>query len=315
MHIFTTISPVLAMILLGYLLRRQGFFSEQTVRELARLVYWVGLPCLLFYKISTSTLDLSVCGRIYGVLLAGLLVCIAAAYGLCRIFRIPGQSVSAVVQGSFRANLAFIGLPVVMYSFSNAPPEAAAGVETVAVVLLALMVLTNNVAAVILFLVHQHTVSVKAAGKILTGLVTNPLLIGSAAGLLAGRFMDHMPVTIERTLSGFSQMVLPLALISVGATMARRTITQHLFPAVMASVIKLGLYPLIGFLIARYVIVLSSEHLRLAMIFMACPTAASSYILAGQLGGDRQLTAAIVVVSTVLSIISLSLAVAWPSWP
>ena len=104
-------------------------------------------------------------------------------------------------------------------------------------------------------------------------------------------------------------MVLPLALISVGATIANQKITHHLFPSILASTIKIGIYPIVGFLLARYVVGLNDEHLRLAMIFMACPTAATSYILADQLGGDRQLTATIVVVCTILSFISLSIVV------
>ena len=309
MHILTTISPVLVMILLGFVLRKKGFFSEPAVRELSSLVYWVGLPCLLFYKISTSRFYLAVCGRIYTVLLAGLVCCIAAAYLLSALCRIPKDSVSAVVQGAFRANLAFIGLPVVMYSFSDSPDDVAGAVQTVAVLVLALMVLTNNVVAVILFLLHQHTLSRKAVTKILTGLLTNPLLIASAVGIIAGHFIEQLPVVAERTLAGFSQMVLPLALVSVGATMADQKITHHLLPAILASFIKVGLYPVVGLLTVRCAIDRSEENLRLAMIFMACPTAASSYILAGQLGGDRQLTATIVVVCTLLSFISLSLAV------
>ena len=309
MHIVTTISPVILMILLGYLLRRKNFFSEHTVKELSSLVYWVGLPCLLFYKISTAAFNLAVCGRIYSVLLTALLLCILTAYILAKLFAVSKESVSAFVQGSFRANLAFIGLPVILYSFSDASAQTADSIQTLAVFLLALMVLTNNSIAVVILLAHQHRFDRNAIGKIVRGIVTNPLLIASAAGLLASRLMEHMPVFLDRTLSGFSQMVLPLALISVGATIAGQKITHHLFRAVLASVIKLGVYPIIGFLIARHIFLLSDEHMRLAMIFMACPTAAASYVLADQLGGDRQLSASIVVVSTLLSIISLSIAV------
>ncbi len=309
MHILTTLSPVFAMVLLGYLLRRKGYLSAQTVRQLSWLVYWAGLPCLLFYKISTSPLNLPACGRIYSVLLISLAGCIGAAYVLSRIFRIPSGSVSAVVQGSFRGNLAYIGLPVVVFSFAEAPGETAASIEAAAVVVLALMVLANNAAAVPLFLLHQHRISRQVLRKIIVGIVTNPLLISSAAGLLVGCLIGRLPAVADRTLSSFSQMVLPLALLCVGAAIAGPTRTGRLFPAVWASLIKVGLCPLIGLAAARYLLPLSPEQLRLAMIFMACPTAAASYILADQLGGDHELTAAIVVLSTILSIGSLSVVV------
>lgn len=309
MHIVTTLSPVFVMILLGYFLRRRNCLSEQTVRQLAWLVYWVGLPCLLFYKISTSSFNLADCGRIYSVLLISLAGCILAAYVLSKLPGIRPRSVSAVVQGSFRGNLAFIGLPVLMYSFSEAPSEVSSSVQVTAVFVLALMVLTNNAAAVPLFLLHQHSLNRQAIRKIIFGIVTNPLLVSSAAGLAFGFFVKAMPAAADRTLSAFSEMVLPLALISVGATIANQKISDTWFPAVLASVIKVGVCPVLGFLAARYLIVLDPEHLRLAMIFMACPTAAASYILADQLGGDHELTAAIVVLSSMLSAVSLSVVV------
>lgn len=309
MHILTTLSPVFVMILLGYLLRRRDFLSEETVRQLSRLVYWVGLPCLLFYKISISAFNLADCGRIFAVMMISMIGCIFLAYGLAMLFRVRARSISAVVQGAFRGNLAFIGLPVLVYSFSGATADAAGTVQVTAVFVLALMVLANNVAAVPLFLLHQHKMNRQVIRKIVFGILTNPLLVSSAAGLAVGFFVKTLPVAADRTLSAFSQMVLPLALISVGASIADQKITHTLFPAVLASVIKVAVCPLIGFLAARHWISLGPEHLRLAMIFMACPTAAASYVLADQLGGDQQLTAAIVVLSSVLSVVSISIVV------
>jgi predicted permease len=42
------------------------------------------------------------------------------------------------------------------------------------------------------------------------------------------------------------------------------------------------------------------------LLFLACPTAAASFTLAGKLGGDEALAASCVVVSTALSILSIS---------
>lgn len=306
MHTITTVSPVIVMILMGYLLRRKNFFSESTVKQLSSLVYWVGLPCLLFYKISTTSFNFAVCGRIYLVLLTAMLFCILAAYILTKLFAIPKESVSAIVQCSFRGNLAFVGLPLLMYSVSDASAEIANFTQTQAVFLLALMVLTNNCIAVMIFLMHRHAFNYKAIGKISLGIVTNPLLISSASGLLFGHFVEKMPVLLERTLSPLSQMVLSLALVCVGATVANQKISHHFFPALLASFIKLGVYPLVGLLIARYVFFLPYENMRVAMVFMACPTAAASYILANELGGDHTLTATTIAICTVLSVISLT---------
>jgi predicted permease len=307
MQVVTTLGPVFVMIMLGYLLRRWKFLSECTVRELSSLVYWIGLPCLLFYKTAATRFLPADCGRVYGVLLISLAGTVAAAYGLARMFRIAPAAVSAVVQGAFRGNLAYVGLPILLYSV---PESQAAAAETTAVFVLALMIVANNAVAVPVLLMHQHMFSARAMRKIAVGIGTNPLVLACAAGLAAGHFINSLPAAVNRTLSGFSQMVLPLALISVGAAIREKTLRHHLPPAILASVLKLGICPLIGYWAACCLIPLRPEHLRLAMIFMACPTAAAAYVLAEQLGGDQELTAAIVTLSSVLSILSLSIIVA-----
>ena len=47
------------------------------------------------------------------------------------------------------------------------------------------------------------------------------------------------------------------------------------------------------------------------LVYLACPTAVASYVLADIFGSDRELAAHIIVVSTLLSAVSLSLIVAF----
>ena len=54
MHVLDTLAPVFAVIALGAALRRTGFVSDELLRGLNRVVYWVALPALLFGKIATA---------------------------------------------------------------------------------------------------------------------------------------------------------------------------------------------------------------------------------------------------------------------
>jgi hypothetical protein len=69
--------------------------------------------------------------------------------------------------------------------------------------------------------------------------------------------------------------------------------------------LKVALLPLLGWPLGRW-IGLSLDELRITLLFLACPTAAASFTLAGKLGGDEALAASCVVVSTALSILSIS---------
>ena len=75
--------------------------------------------------------------------------------------------------------------------------------------------------------------------------------------------------------------------------------------AFTASVLKVAVAPLLAWPIGWWA-GLSLDELRIVLLFLACPTAAASFTLAGKLGGDEALAASSVVLSTALSVLSLS---------
>ncbi|MFT5128328.1 MAG: putative permease [Rhodothermales bacterium] len=118
-----------------------------------------------------------------------------------------------------------------------------------------------------------------------------------------------LPVPIDRTLSSIGDMSLPLALLSVGASMCQFGIHGRIASVVSAALIKTVLTPLIGLGIAR-IIGIDPLATYVALIFLAAPTAAASYVMAVEMDGDDKLAASCVVVSTLMSLLSLSVVVA-----
>ena len=100
-----------------------------------------------------------------------------------------------------------------------------------------------------------------------------------------------------------------LAALTIGATLAEEKISGQFRNAVWASLIRVGVGPVIGILLLP-ILALTDEQARVAMIFLACPTAVASHILTDQLGGDTELSAKIVALTTIFSIVSLSVIVA-----
>ena len=80
---------------------------------------------------------------------------------------------------------------------------------------------------------------------------------------------------------------------------------------------KLILLPGIGVLLLRYGQITGLDF-RLTVILLACPTAVVTYIMSSELGGDKELSASIIMLSTLISMFShprLDLddwAVKWP---
>lgn len=306
-QIVNTLFPVFFIILLGVFLRRFGFISPDLARGVNRLAYWVGLPCLLFYAIAEASYDFHVAGKTFFVVLVSTIVCVGVGYLAAWVMRVPVSGWGTYVQGAFRGNLAFVGLAVVIYSFDGAANAAAMG--AVAVLVLALIVPVYNVICVAILLVSRHEVDRRIFGRVVKGIAGNPLIIACVGGVVYSFLFASMPVAVSRSLSAVGQMALPLALLGIGATLAeRKHVTEGVGVALSASIIKIVVSPLAGFLVALLV-GLGAGEMRIALIMLACPTAVASFVLTEELGGDGPLAARIVVVSSVLSAISLAVVV------
>ena len=309
MDIINTVFPVFLVIALGAILRRRHFISADLVAGLNRLVYWVALPTLLFYKIATANYDYGTVGKTFFVMLAGTLASIAAAYVIAVVMKIPTASIGTFVQGSFRSNLLYVGLPIVIYSFSDSANFGSDKAATLAIVVMAPLVPIYNIAAVLVLLAGRHKLDRSVPGKIFRRIITNPILLACVTGALYQLIFPPLPKVIVRACSAVGQIALPSALLGIGATLATGKIAGRRTYALTSSLIKVLLAPLAG-LLAALLLALGPAETRVALILLACPAATVSYIMAEQLGGDDKLAASIVLISTILSIISLSLVVA-----
>jgi hypothetical protein len=309
MHIIDTVIPVFAVILLGYLLRRYNFIHAEMVSGLNRLVYFAALPALLFYKISQAEYDYEAAARTFAVVAGGMVGASVIGVIVAFIMRIKPANIGTFVQGCFRGNLVYVGLPVLLYSLSAIAGEDRARVETIVILVLAMIIPVYNITSVIVLLGSKHKLSWRVFGRIGRELVRNPLIIACVAGVLYSIFFDRLPMVLDRSFAVVGQMAMPLALIAIGATLVRG-IGGRGVAALTAAFIKTMVSPAVGFGVAM-LIGLGGPERTAAMIFLACPTAVASYVLTDQIGGDKQLAASIVVMSTILSALSLSLVVGY----
>jgi malate permease and related proteins len=298
--------PVIIILSLGLILRKTGFLSADFTSGLGRLAYWVGLPAYLFYEISAMDKGLTEALESFGVMMFGMAAAIIAATAICLIFSVNRSYIGSFIQGSFRTNIAYIGIPVVFYSFAEHNAGMRNDIARTCILTLAMCVPAYNIISVIVLLITEPSAGGRQFFKTLQKIAANPLIISVALGLLFSRLGLKMPVYLNRSFDAVTGLVLPAALLCVGATIAQTRFSWSLMGySLTASLIKVGLCPLAGYFAADWFGLADSQRLAL-MLLLASPTAVSSYILAEQLNGNKELSASIVVSSTIISFISFA---------
>jgi len=300
MDVFNALAPVFFIIALGAILRASGFMSALMTEWSSTLTYWVALPALLFFETSDVQFGFRQYADVFLVLLGGIVASLITGYLAAWLMQLPVARTSALVQAAFRGNLAFIGLPVVVYGLGEGNSE----VIKLAVLIVAAMLPINNSLAILVLIDGEHRFSVRSMGMLLKRVMANPLILACLAGLAVAGMGWRLPLAAARTLDPLGNMALPLALINIGSTLNIRQVTGSLSPIITASLIKVALGPLAGYGLASLA-GLGGDELRVILIMLACPTSSSSFVMAAYMGRDTGLTAGAVVLSTALSFISL----------
>jgi predicted permease len=309
MHIINTLAPIIVLVGLGAILRLSGFYDSAFCRELNRLVYWVGVPCLLFTKTAQSTVPLDTAIRLFFCLALVTFICVVLGYFSGWMLRLPAPSMGAFVQGAFRGNYVYVGLPVILYALSPLGHTPDPHTASLAVLAIAPLIPLSNVIAVVVLLLGQPRESSswsRYLRRIVKSVITNPLLIACVAGLAYMLTGLELPAVVERSCSLIGQMALPLALLSTGASLSFSSLRGGKAATAVASLLKVVAAPLLGLLLAP-LFGLSGQELVIVLIYLACPTAVVSFVMAEQLKADHVLTGNIILVTTMLAMPGLAL--------
>ncbi|QBG47483.1 AEC family transporter [Verrucomicrobia bacterium S94] len=307
MFIINSIAPIFILILLGKVLQKTGFMPEVFFKSLSRFVFWFALPSLLISSISEADLDFPTISKILLLFSLGTLFSMAFAWGISKILKLPDPKAGSFIQGAFRGNGAFVGLPVIAYSLGSIDASA----ELLGTVVLAPVVIVFNVLAVTVLLRYgkeKHTAG-DSLTTFLLQMVRNPLIMSCVTGITLNLLDLHLPLFLNRSLEALGRAALPMILMSIGASLAVEKLKGAASPSLISSLIKVVVAPAIGFLLAGFFDLTTTEKM-IAIFYLGCPTAGMSYVMAEVMGTDATLAARIIALSTLLAAITLPVIIA-----
>jgi len=294
---FEVIAPLLVLMLLGGFLRKVKVFDENTVKKMNAAIFKAFLPTLIFYNLYKSSIDdvKDVGTALYasGVLIGAYLL---SAFIVCAVEKDNAKR-GAMVQGMCRSNFVIFGAPLCI----SICGEGIAGKISVAV---AIVIPVINILSVItLEFFRGGKPSIR---KMLKGVITNPLIIASAIGIVVLLSGIKLPALAEKSVSDVSKIATPLALILLGASVNLGSIKGNLKQLIIAVTGKLIVIPLVG-ITGAVLLGMRGGDVALLIAALASPTAVSSYPMALQMDSDSELAAQIVAFDTTICIITVFL--------
>lgn len=302
-----TLAPVFLLIAAGVALQATGFVSAGFLKEANRVTYWLGLPALLFSQLANSFGQGGSGGLMLTVMLTATVVVIGAGYGVAALLRVPGAAAGTFVQGGFRGNLAFVGLPVI-FSLPDTPLAGGVSARTAAVLTVAPMMVAYNLAGVVVLLLSQHRLGWGMAGPFLRQLATTPPLLATLAGIGWALSGWTLPAAVDKAFTALGEMALPLGLLGVGGSLVTVKLGANWRTPLASALVKTLLSPLLGWAVGR-ALGLGAAELKMVLILMACPTAIISYTMTLELKGDEALAAGAITLSVPASLLSLAVIV------
>ena len=291
--------PIFLVMVMGYCLRRLGMVDDSFVKTLNKFNYTVTLPFLVFRDLSEADFY-SVWDTRY-VLYCFLvtLITIIGIWLLAGLIFPNRDCLGEFIQASYRSSAAVLGIAFIQNIYGNSGMAPLMIIGTVP--------LYNVAAVLVLSFTGPHARGLDKASlrKSLKGILTNPILIGIALGVLTSVCRIDFPVMIDKTINHIAVLASPLALLGLGAGFEGRKAIKQLAPTAAASALKLVVLPALFLPLAVY-LGFTQEKLVAILVMLGSPTTASCYIMAKNMGHEGTLTSSTVVATTFLSSITLT---------
>lgn len=306
------ISPLLlslfGLVAVGQLLRLTGALPPGASDVLARVIVRVTMPALIVGILADARYDPALLPML-AANTAALLAALALAVLLLRALGAPRPAQGAAGLVASFANTAFLGLPVILALFPGRPGPATAAViiDTVDTTIL-LLTFGTAFAGAMAGAAATEPLAARLRRSVVA-LATQPMLVAVVVGMGLALAGVSLPPTLARPLAQIGQATPTLAFLTIGLGLDLRSLRGQAPALAGIAVIKLIVAPAITCLLLLALDV-RGEIARASVLQSAMPTAVVSAIIAASAGCDARLAAAAAVVTTLLSLLTLPLAVA-----
>ena len=343
---FNAVMPIILLILLGVFARRKGFLEPPMLRKVNTFNFRFNFFAMMFMNLYEVESIRQMPVRMGVFMIASH--CLLVLLGIILSGFLTGERFrrGVLVQALFRSNYAIIGIPVTVALVGDIGGQIASFLQLP-------VVLFYNMVSVLLLSYYsdyeaqyrlygegplaesnQSREEQKKAmaqksgvdfGKILKGLVTNPLIQGLLTGMVVLLIREVIPRGVDgelvfsmrndlpwlySSLQSLARMATPLALIVLGGQLEMKEIKGYRKELIAGVLMRLVGAPAVGFSLLYVAVrlgllVVGRPEIAVVVAIFGSPLAVSSIVMANEMGGDGHLDGQIVVWSSIFGMLSL----------
>jgi malonate transporter and related proteins len=295
-HIFSSLIPIFALIIFGYLFKKISFPSHDFWPMADKLTYYILMPSLLILTLSQAKFENNSFELILSSTIAIFLTLLTLVI-FNKFNQTNSSSFTSVVQGGIRFNTyVFLALSGSIFGSEGL---------VIAAIIISFAIPILNIFCISIFAIYSDNQKINIL-FILKSIFKNPLIIASIIGVLINILGFQMPLSLENFLKILSAAALPLGLLSIGYALVLKDIKSAKKDMLVSIIAKFIVLPAFIFFISKY-LELDALAISVLVLFAIMPTAPSSFILARELKGDLQLITSIITVQTILATIFLTI--------
>lgn len=284
-HVLLVVAPVLVLVLIGYGL---GSRRNYTIRTLSDLTVYLTLPCLVFASLSRTSIEPSSMLKIGS---AALFVIAGSGLAVTIYLRLSGQSNLRILYPTVMfVNAGNLALPLVQFAWGSSGFTKA--------------VMFQAVSTSLMYTLGVYLVS---GDRDLRKLFSLPFVYAAAVGLGLTTAGISVPGPVLEVISFIGGAALPILLVMLGFELNKVRI-RDLRLALVGSGLRLGLGLALGIL---FVALISVDPLTRKIIIFdaAMPSAVGAVVLGTRFNANPELSASIVLLTTLLSLVTIPLMV------
>lgn len=298
-----------AILFTGYFLRKINFLDDDMNHGLNKFIVYFAYPCMIVHNLGTLEMSHKLALNFLLMILLSL-VCFfiysGVMYWYSKFRKIPPKVSNIVELSSICPNDGFMGFPIALIFLGENG---------------LFLMLAHN--AAMNFYVFSYGIRIirrnkdeirrrtpRAVFRAILKVLMNPNIIGLVIGFIISVSGVGLPGPVDEYMLYIGNVSTPMAMIFIGSTLAKCNILEIIRDRIVieATINKLILLPVITFVLVIFLPI--DPTLKIITVLGCCfPVAATVSMLAEQEGEDQAMASKILFLSTVLSSITIPLAI------